>query len=145
MALNNIVCWDSSSGEYGGPLHCNYSLICSDSEVLVRAYQRLKYNCSIIDKWLLLLSLLLLLLLLFELFTQALTDGFSLELKWELVSSSLQDSYQYFDLTNAIVWMASTCRLISKFSSPCTSPFVAVPRAPITIGITVTFMFHSFF
>ena len=35
--------------------------------------------------------------------------------------------------------------LISKFSSPCTNPFVIVPSAPITIGITVTFMFHSFF
>ena len=31
------------------------------------------------------------------------------------------------------------------FPSPCTSPLVTLPRAPITNGITVTFMFHCFF
>ena len=30
-------------------------------------------------------------------------------------------------------------------SSPCTNPLVTVPKAPITISITLTFMFHSFF
>ena len=40
--------------------------------------------------------------------------------------------------------MVSTRPLISKSSSPCTHPLVAVPRAPTTIGITVTFMLHSF-
>ena len=48
------------------------------------------------------------------------------------------------DLNNAAVWMISTRPLISKFSSPCTNPLVTVPREPITIGIIVTFMFHSF-
>ena len=41
--------------------------------------------------------------------------------------------------------MVSTRPLISKSSSPCTNPLVTVLRAPITIGIAVTFMFHSFF
>ena len=41
--------------------------------------------------------------------------------------------------------MVSTCPLISKCSSLCTNPLVTVPSALITIGITVTFMFHSFF
>ena len=41
--------------------------------------------------------------------------------------------------------MVSTHPLISKFFSPCTNPLVSVPIAPITIGITVTFMFHNFF
>ena len=41
------------------------------------------------------------------------------------------------DLSNAVVWMASTCPLISMSSSPFTNP--------INIGITVTFIFHSFF
>ena len=41
--------------------------------------------------------------------------------------------------------MVSICPLISKSSSPCVNPSVTVPRAPITIGITVTFMFLSFF
>ena len=41
--------------------------------------------------------------------------------------------------------MVSTRPVFSKSSSPSTSHLVTVPRAPITIGITVTFMFHSFF
>ena len=41
--------------------------------------------------------------------------------------------------------MVSICPLISKFSSPCTNPFVSVPSALITIGISVIFLFHSFF
>ena len=74
------------------------------------------------------------------------------------------------DLNNVVVSMISTCPLISKSSSLCTNPLeilllllfytfdsvphlhcpgtnllVTVPRAPITIGITVTFMFYSFF
>ena len=49
------------------------------------------------------------------------------------------------DLNNAVAWIVSSHPHISKSSSPCTNPLVTVPRAPITIGITVTFMFHSFF
>ena len=48
-------------------------------------------------------------------------------------------------LNNAVVWMVSTCPLISKSSSPFINPLVTVLRAPIIIGIIVTFMFHSFF
>ena len=47
-------------------------------------------------------------------------------------------------LNNAVIWMVSTHPLISKSSSLCTIPLVTVTRAPITIGIIVTFMFHSF-
>ena len=46
------------------------------------------------------------------------------------------------DLNNAVVWMVS---LVLLFPSPCTSPLVTVPKAPITTNINVTFMFHSFF
>ena len=49
------------------------------------------------------------------------------------------------DLNNTVVWMVSTHPLISKSSSPCTNPLVIVPRAPIIINITVTFVFYSFF
>ena len=49
------------------------------------------------------------------------------------------------DLNNAVVWMVSTRPLISKFSCPCINPFETVPRAAITIGITITLIFHSFF
>ena len=49
------------------------------------------------------------------------------------------------DLNNAVVLMVSTRPRISKSSSPFTKPLVTVPRAPVIIGITVTFMFHNFF
>ena len=45
-------------------------------------------------------------------------------------------------LSNAVVWIVSTCPPISKPSRPFINPLVIVPNAPITI---VTFMFHSFF
>ena len=48
-------------------------------------------------------------------------------------------------LNNAVVWVVSTRPPTSKSSSPFNNPLVAVPKAPITIGIIVTFMFHSFF
>ena len=41
--------------------------------------------------------------------------------------------------------MVSTRPVISKSFSPCVNPSVTVPRAPITIGIIVTFMFHIFY
>ena len=44
----------------------------------------------------------------------------------------------------SVVWMVSYRVLISNFSCPCTNPLVTVPCTPITIDITITFMFHSF-
>ena len=49
------------------------------------------------------------------------------------------------DLNNTVVLMVSPRPPISKSSSLCINPLVTVPRAPIITGITVTFMFHSFF
>ena len=48
-------------------------------------------------------------------------------------------------LSNAVVWIVSTCPPTSKSSKPFNNPLVTVPNAPITIGTIVTFMFHSFF
>ena len=48
-------------------------------------------------------------------------------------------------LNNAIVWILSTRPPTSKSSNPLNDPLVTVPKAPITIGIIVTFMFHIFF
>ena len=48
-------------------------------------------------------------------------------------------------LNNAVVWIVSTGPPTSKSSSPFCNPFVSLPKAPITIGIIVTCMFHSFF
>ena len=39
--------------------------------------------------------------------------------------------------------MVSAQPLISNFSSPHPKPLGIVPSAPITIGITITFIFHS--
>ena len=47
-------------------------------------------------------------------------------------------------LNNVVVWMVSTRPPTSKSSSPFSNPLVIVPNTPITIGIIVTFMFHSF-
>ena len=46
---------------------------------------------------------------------------------------------------NAVVWMVSTRPPTSKSSKPFNNRIVTVSKAPITIGIIVTFMFHSFF
>ena len=46
---------------------------------------------------------------------------------------------------NTVVWMVSTWSPTSKSSRPFNNPLVTVPKAPITIDIIVTFMFHSFF
>ena len=48
-------------------------------------------------------------------------------------------------INNAVVWMVSTRPFISKPFSPFINPLGTVPRAPTTIGIIVTFMFHIFF
>ena len=45
---------------------------------------------------------------------------------------------------NTVIWMISSGLLISMSSCPCTNPLVTVSNVPITIRITVTFMFHSF-
>ena len=46
---------------------------------------------------------------------------------------------------SAVVWMVSTRPPTSKSSSLFNNPLVTVQKAPITIGIIVAFMFHSFF
>ena len=45
---------------------------------------------------------------------------------------------------NVVVWMVSTRLPTSKSSSPFSNPLLTIPNAPITIGIIVTCMFHSF-
>ena len=49
------------------------------------------------------------------------------------------------NLKTVVVWRITPRPLISKSSSPFHNPSVTAPRAPITIGIIVTFMSHSFF
>ena len=80
-----------------------------------------------------------------EFFTPALADVFPLILngsKSPQVSRTLLSILA--DFNNAVVWMVSTRPLISKSSSPSTNPLVTVLNAPITIGMTVTFIFYRF-
>ena len=48
-------------------------------------------------------------------------------------------------LNSVVIWMVSTRPLIFNSPSPFNNPLVTVPKAPITIGIIVIFMSHSFF
>ena len=48
-------------------------------------------------------------------------------------------------LRNAVIWIVSPRPPTSKSSRPFNKPLVIVPKATITIGTIVTFMFHSFF
>ena len=59
--------------------------------------------------------------------------------------SSQVFSVFWADLNNSVIWIVATRPPISKSSSICTNLLVTGPSAPITVGITVTFMFHSFF
>ena len=64
---------------------------------------------------------------------------------WEFFSTSVRTVLSILaDLNNSVVWMVSTRPLISKSSSLLTNIFVTLPSTTVTIGITVTFMFHSF-
>ena len=78
-----------------------------------------------------------------EFFSSALADGFSLEFEWQQVSRTLLSILAI--LNNVVILMVSTRPLIFKSSVPLNNPLVTLPKAPITIGIIVTFIFHRFF
>ena len=90
-----------------------------------------------------LLLLLLLLFYSFEFFNTSVFHRSLSDSKSPYVSRTLHSIL--VDISNAVVWMVSTRPLNSKSSSLCTSPQVIAPSQSITIGITVTFIFHSFF
>ena len=71
-----------------------------------------------------------------------LAEGLSLDFKSLQVSRTLLSFWT--DLNNSVFWMVSAHPLISKSSSPFNNSLTTVTKAPITIGIGVTFMFHSF-
>ena len=49
------------------------------------------------------------------------------------------------DFSGAVVGMVSICPLIFSSLSLFSRIFRIIPRAPITIGIMVSFIFHTFF
>ena len=92
------------------------------------------------------ISHLLLLFTPLEFFTSVFADGFSLEFEWQQVSSSLPDSSHDSGRSQQCCHLDSLYPSpTSKSSRPFNNPLVIVPKAPITIGTIVTFMFHSFF
>ena len=86
--------------------------------------------------------LLLLLFTPWEFFTSALADGLSLNFEWQQVSSSLWDSSQYYGRSRQCSNLDGLHS--SPFSCHFNNPLVTLPKAPITISMIVTFMFHSF-
>ena len=48
------------------------------------------------------------------------------------------------NLNNDVVWIVLIRPPISNSSSLLSNPLGSIPSAPITVGITVTFMFHSY-
>ena len=67
------------------------------------------------------------------------------DIRWFLsevwVTANLIKSPELFSVFSRMV---STSPFIPIFSNPCTNRLLTVPWAPITLGITVTFMFHRF-
>ena len=83
---------------------------------------------------------------LLEFFTSALADGLSLEFEWHKSSQFSRTLRSILAiLKNVVVWMVSTRQPTSKSSRPFSHPLFTVPNAPITIGIIVPCMFHSYF
>ena len=87
----------------------------------------------------------IIILLLWEFFPSALAEGFPLEFEWQQIPTVSRIFLSILAHLNDVVWIVTSRPLICKSSSPFISPIETVPSAPITTGITVTFMFHCFF
>ena len=68
-------------------------------------------------------------------FHWSLNDSKSSQVSWTLLSILAY---------NAIIRMVTICPLISNSSNPLTKPMRIILSAPVTIGITATFMFIAF-
>ena len=79
----------------------------------------------------------------FRVFHISVSWWFLLEFEWQQVSRTCLKILAV--LSNAVFWIVSICPPTSKSSRPFNNPLVIVPKAPITIGTIVTFMFYSFF
>ena len=82
-----------------------------------------------------------------EFFTSALADGFFTGV-WVtaslLKSSELFSLFWPFSIMLYFGWSPLLLQLPSPLS-PFNNPLVTVPKAPITIGIIITFIFYGFF
>ena len=69
---------------------------------------------------------------------------FLLNSEQQQISSDFQDSSKYSDFNSAEVWIISIFPLTSSSRSRFYRFLGTVQRAPTTIGITITFVFHFF-
>ena len=81
----------------------------------------------------------------FEFFIPELAGGLSLESEWQQVSPCLQDRFEYSG-RSPLRCSLDGPRLSSNLQlfQLLIKPFCIVPSAPISLVITVTFMFHRF-
>ena len=77
-----------------------------------------------------------------EFFLPALADSLSLEYHWQQVSRTRLSIVA--NLENTVVWMDSNRPPIFNSSSLLSKPLCTVQSVPITVGITIFHMFHSF-
>ena len=135
LCIKHLWTWSNFSPLYHFPVDHLSHLIMFTLQFLLSQFTAFSFcviNCFI---------LLLLSFTLFQVFHTIISQWF---LTGVWVTARFLKSPGFFsvtDLNNAVIWIVSTRPFISKSSSP----LVTVPRAPITMGITVTFMFHSFF
>ena len=79
-------------------------------------------------------------------FTPVLAVGLSLESKWQLIR--FPGHFWVFELISTILWSCMALMilpLIFNSTRLASKPLTTIPSAPTIIGITVTFMFYSFF
>ena len=77
-------------------------------------------------------------------FTRALAGGLSLESEWQQIDSDLQDHFQYSSRSEQCFKLHGLHPSISDSFSTFSKLSETVPSVPITISITVTFMFRIF-
>ena len=118
-------------------------MVCQDSKVHYLA-------CSLWSGLLVVIRLLLIIIVIIYSFESFSHQCYLMVSHWSLSDNKSPQVSRTFlsmvaPLNNGIVWMVLIVLFFSKFSSSFIIPLRIVLRAPITISITVTFMFHSFF
>ena len=90
------------------------------------------------------LAVIMIIIIIMQVFHTSLNRWYFTE--WQQVSSGRQDSSKLIaNLNHAVVWIFLIVLLISNSSSLLSKILWTIPSALITISITITFMFHSFF
>ena len=82
----------------------------------------------------------------YEFFTPVFADGLSLEFQWQQVTSGLQDSSHYWSRSKKMLYFEWSWFVLRFPTLPFPFPHFwrTILSTSVMIGITVTFMFHSF-